>query len=202
MKRAAVVMCIPVLLVFLLLDAGCGKREEKKESGPPALTQGEPSPGTALSVAGIRWNVPGRWSEHPPRQMRVATYMVPSPGEGLEAGEVAVFFFGGGQGGDVESNIRRWVGQFENAGEPERSHMEVDGMRVELIELAGVFLAPSGPMMQSSGKKEDYRLMGAIVSAPEGAVFFKFTGPAKTVKAAGEEFRSLIASIQREGAPS
>jgi hypothetical protein len=50
-------------------------------------------------------------------------------------------------------------------------------------------------MMQSQGKKEKFRLLGAIVEAPQGSVFFKFTGPANTVAAAEEEFDELIESL-------
>jgi hypothetical protein len=52
-------------------------------------------------------------------------------------------------------------------------------------------------MMMSSGKKENYRLLGAIVAGPQGSVFFKFTGPAKTVAAAQPEFDALIASMTK-----
>jgi hypothetical protein len=53
-------------------------------------------------------------------------------------------------------------------------------------------------MMESQGKKENYRLLGAIVEAPEGLVFFKFTGPAKTIAAADTEFDALIGSVSKK----
>ncbi len=53
-------------------------------------------------------------------------------------------------------------------------------------------------MMQSTGKKAGYRLVGAIVEAPEGNVFFKLTGPAPTVAAAQADFDALVASIQKQ----
>lgn len=153
--------------------------------------------GTGSAVAGVRWTVPTRWIEQAARQMRVATYAVPRASGDPEDGECAVFFFGSGQGGDVESNIDRWVAQFENAGTPSRSSHETAGMRVDRVEVRGTYLAPAGPMMQSTGKKENFKLLGAIVAAPEGSVFFKFTGPARTVEAAGSEFDALINSITK-----
>jgi hypothetical protein len=127
--------------------------------------------------------------------MRAATYTVPAAHGDVEGGECAVFYFGGDQGGDVEANIARWVGQFENPDKPERSTKEVGSLKVSLVKVAGTFLAPGGPMMQSQGKKEKFRLLGAIVEAPQGSVFFKFTGPANTVAAAEEEFDELIESL-------
>jgi hypothetical protein len=53
-------------------------------------------------------------------------------------------------------------------------------------------------MMESQGKKENYRLLGAIVEAPEGLVFFKFTGPAKTIGASEAEFDAMIGTMAKK----
>jgi hypothetical protein len=53
-------------------------------------------------------------------------------------------------------------------------------------------------MMQSTGKKPGYRLLGAIVEAPEGNVFFKLTGPDATVGAAQAELDALVASFEKK----
>ena len=70
-------------------------------------------------------------------------------------------------------------------------------MKVTLVQVAGAYLAPAGPMMQSSGKKENFRLLGAIVEGPEGSVFYKFTGPAKTVSGAEGEFSAMVESLAK-----
>jgi hypothetical protein len=51
--------------------------------------------------------------------------------------------------------------------------------------------------MQSQGKKPGYRLLGAIVQAPEGPVFFKLTGPAATISTAESGFEALVSSLRR-----
>ena len=79
----------------------------------------------------------------------------------------------------------------------EKSSREVSGMKVTLVKISGTYLAPGGPMMQSQGKKENYRLLGAIVEGPEGSVFFKFTGPSATVAAAEESFNGMISSLAK-----
>ena len=183
------------LAVISVMLAACSKKQE----GPPPkeLQNSQAAMGAGNTVAGVKWSVPSRWSEGPQKPMRVATYNTPAAEGGAEGGECAVFFFGSGQGGDIEANINRWVDQFENVKNPERSSKEVYGMKVELVRIAGTYLAPSGPMMQSSGKKDNYRLLGAIVAAPEGSVFFKLTGPAKTIAAAEGDFESLINSLTK-----
>jgi len=80
---------------------------------------------------------------------------------------------------------------------PAQSEREVSGMKLTLVQIAGAYLAPAGPMMQSTGKKENYRLLGAIVEAPEGLVFFKLVGPAATITAAEGEFHAMIASLAK-----
>jgi hypothetical protein len=129
--------------------------------------------------------------------MRIATYMIPVSDGDPEGGECAVFHFGSGQGGDVQSNINRWLGQFEDAGKPLQESKEVHGLPVTIVAVSGTYLAPGGPMMQSQGKKSNYRLLGAIIEAPGGAVFFKLTGPSKTVTSAEKEFDALVASVSK-----
>jgi hypothetical protein len=163
------------------------------------LASGAPSgaaPAPSASAGGIAWTVPARWTAGQGSSMRVATYAVPGP-KGAAAGECAVFFFGPGQGGGIEDNVARWGKQFEGAPKPATRSSQQAGLRVTRAEVAGTYLAPGGPMMQSTGKKTGWRLLGAIVEAPGGNVFFKLTGPAATVAGAQAEFDALVASARR-----
>jgi hypothetical protein len=159
-----------------------------------AASHGAPA---SAEAGGIEWKVPARWKAGAGSAMRVATYAVPAA-KGEEAGECAVFFFGPGQGGDVESNVQRWGRQFEGTPKPDETTATVAGMRVTRAAVAGTYLAPGGPMMQSQGKKAGYRLLGAIVEGPQGNVFFKLTGPAASVAAAEADFDALVASLRKE----
>jgi hypothetical protein len=159
----------------------------------PAAASPAASTGAA---AGVEWTVPARWAAGKGSAMRVATYEVPAA-KGAGAGECAVFFFGPGQGGGVDDNVARWARQFEGAPAPKRATASVAGLRVTRVQVDGTYLAPGGPMMQSTGKKTGYRLLGAIVEAPGGNVFFKLTGPAATVSGAQAEFDALVASMRK-----
>jgi hypothetical protein len=192
MKRWFVVL-LAVVIGVLLLTPGCSKKTASN-SGNVALTKESPE----NTSGGVVWSYPSRWTKGAPRAMRVVTYAVPAAQGDSEGGECAVSFFPSGAGGDIESNIQRWSGQFENAPPPMRKDEDVNGLKIAKIVLSGNYLAPSGPMMESQGKKENFRLFGAIVEAPEGKLFFKFTGPAKTVEGAGAEFDALIASIEKK----
>jgi len=151
----------------------------------------------AESAGGIQWTAPAGWKAQPDRPMRAATYAVPAAAGDKEDGECAVFYFGPGQGGGVEANIQRWVSQFEAAGKPQTAKKTAGGLPLTTIDLSGTYLASAGPMAATKASKSGYRLLGGIVEGPQGAVFFKFTGPAKTVAAYQAAFEKLLASVRR-----
>jgi hypothetical protein len=135
--------------------------------------------------------------------MRAATYIVPALDGDPEPGEVAVFYFGASQGGDVQSNIDRWIGQFnqpdgsDSKSAAKSGTLEANGMKVTTVEVTGTYTAGMGPMSGVKTEKPNFRMLGAIVEGPEGAVFFKFTGPDKTVESARADFEKLINSVSK-----
>ena len=170
-------------------------------SAPSAAPSGEASPAPpprleAANDPGMTWTTPKGWSELPARSMRFATYATPPVSGDREGGECAVFHFGAGQGGAVDANLDRWVAQFEHAHDVTRSKREQHGLKISRVKVAGDYLAPSGPMMESSSTKPGFMLLGAIVEGPNGSVFFKFTGPEKSVRAAEPDFESMLASLK------
>jgi hypothetical protein len=154
---------------------------------------------SANTAGGLTWTVPKDWTAGPGSAMRVATYRVPhAPGD-KEDGEVAVFYFGPGQGGSVDANVERWFAQMDpepGAKKPARSQTKVGAIPVTLCSAEGTY---SGGMVgggASAGKKPGFALTGAIAEGKAGAVFFKLTGPKKTVAAAQKEFDALVKSLK------
>jgi len=129
--------------------------------------------------------------------MRAATYTVPATAGDSEGAECAVFYFGSGQGGGVQANIDRWLGQFQEkpATAPAGKKQTIGGIPVITIEHGGTYMA--GAPMQPKTPKAGYLMVGSIAEAPEGNVFFKLTGPAKTVKAARAQFDKMLGSIKK-----
>jgi len=217
-------ICCSILLLTGVLLVGCASTGRVSEGQSPtptasaapanstiAVGHGNSAPASSSASAGpaaaadnaggLKWTAPKRWVQGPERPMRAATYRVPATAGDREDGECAVFFFGPGQGGGIEANIDRWIGQFEQPdGKPsgeraKRQKETINGLAVTTIDLTGTY-AGGGPMMGGAGqKKTGYRLLAAIVDGPQGAVFFKFTGPAATVAAARGEFEGLLKSL-------
>jgi len=154
----------------------------------------------AESVAGLKWTAPAGWKSEGSRPMRAATYTIPPAAGDMDAGECAVYFFGAGQGGTVEANIARWKGQFRAPqGGPVDGQVRkrtVHGLPVTSLDVSGVYSGMGGPMAASKTVKPGYRLLGAVVEGPGGAVFVKFTGPARTVAAHQPKFEQLLSSFQ------
>jgi hypothetical protein len=127
--------------------------------------------------------------------MRLATYTV-TPG-----GECGVYYFGSGQGGSVDANLDRWIGQFLQAdGKPSKEAAKiakrtVHGLVVTTVDVSGAYTGMGGPTAQPGPAMPGYRMLGAIVEGPQGSIFFKFTGPAKTVSANQSAFDKMIASL-------
>src|SRR5690606_15264033 len=105
-------------------------------------------------------------------------------------GELAVFYFGAGQGGDVEMNINRWTGQFTEVAPNaiQRSERTVSDLVQHIVEIPQGTYTNSMAMHGPKGPQPNFALLGAVVEAPSGKYFFKLTGPANTVKAAKEQF--------------
>jgi hypothetical protein len=164
---------------------------------PPA-DGGEPAPTTEAPDPGVTWDRPASWSDQGPRMMRLATYTVPAA-RGAGGAECAVYYFGPGQGGTVAANMERWIGEFETPATPERSSGPVAGVPVSRVRVKGTYRAHAGGMSgQSDAPAAAHQeLLGAIVEAPGGSVFFKLTGPAPTVDAAYGDFDKMVRSLRR-----
>jgi len=169
------------------------------QSASPSPAVHQPAADPASPAMDITWVDPPGLRRVPPKNaMRKASYEVPRASGDAEDGELAVFYFGPGQGGSIDANVDRWVKQFADVSpnDVKRADREANGLRQHTVRIEhGTFDA--GQMaMGSKGPKKDYALEGAIVESPSGAYFFKMTGPSRTVLAARAPFLQLLDSIR------
>jgi hypothetical protein len=191
-----------ILLAFslTLLIPGCSEKEQSGQQEPAPILQGLPS----NSVAGLMWNIPGAWQAERQRPMRVATYSVPASEGDDDMGEVAIFYFGPGEGGSIEANVERWFGQFEQPDGrqtrevAQRESLQFNNIPVTIVRTTGSYTAAAGPMAPRQDIRPGYKLIGAIAEGPEGAVFFKFTGHVATVQEAEPDFLQMVESVRRQ----
>ena len=98
-------------------------------------------------------------------------------------GEFVIFHFGG-QGGGLEENITRWVGQTEPEG---RKVKLLTGKCPQgdytLVDVTGTYKKSVGPpVLQKTQRMEGWRVINVYLNCPGGPYFFKIDGPAKTVE--------------------
>jgi hypothetical protein len=168
-----------------------------------ALSFALPGLAFAEGAGGIHFTAPTGWTAQPERPMRVATYKIPHAKADTEDGELAVFYFGEGQGGTIDANVERWAGQFEGGPNPTTKKQTQGGVEVTRVELSGTYTAsmgPNGPMGPGAQKSShpSYKLLGAIVDIGKGPVFWKLIGPSATVEAARASFDKLVRGIKKE----
>jgi hypothetical protein len=182
------------IVIAAIYIAGCTDGDEAEQ-----FRRHEPAEHAAASVAGLSWMVPEGWRVEQPRPMRVATYGVPPAAGDTDHGEVAVFYFGPHEGGSVEANVQRWFDQFEQSGDAggaeQRESRTVNDIPVTIVRTSGTYTAAGGPMAARQDVRKGYKLIGAIAEGPDGAVFFKFTGPERTVEESDPDFLRMIESI-------
>lgn len=213
------------LLVIPLLVTGCSSAPKEEtpasETVPMRQSGGASSSGVAIghdagatggseapaaSTMGasdaqrpIEWTAPASWKSGPEKPMRAATYLIAPAGGDTDGAECAIFL---NIGGGVQANLDRWIGQFSqpdgspSAGRAKQRKETINGLPVSFVELNGTFNSGGMGMGGPSTPKAGYRLLGAIVESSAGEVFFKLTGPEKTVNAAAKDFQSLLRSIK------
>lgn len=166
---------------------------KSENTGVPATAA---VPATAV---GLSFQVPSTWPSVPAKGMRAAEYRL--PGEGGE-GELILFHFGAGQGGDAKSNLDRWIGQMTQPdGSTSASHAafddrEVNGLKITTVVLNGTYTASMVPGSSEKLVKPGSRLWGAVVEGPGGPWFWKAVGPEKTMLARASELSAFLASCR------
>lgn len=163
----------------------------------PTSVLGQEAGPKKFSVSELEFSRPDSWQTIRPRSsMRKAQLKVPGL-EGGDAGEVVFFYFGPGNAGGTEANIDRWYRQFQEPAAKLNTRVEkakVGDIAVSFVHAEGTFM--SGPPVGRKVAKSGYGLLGAIIEAPKGFVFIKFTAPLALVKAAEADFKTMVTAAK------
>lgn len=140
-------------------------------------------------VGGLKFAVPSGWTKGTATsQFTAASYQVPS------AGSSALCNFSTA-GGDVASNLNRWRTQIKDASgqqvDGETIEQTVAGMPVTIFKATGTYAGMSGAPQPNTAFR------GAIIKAPSGLVFVRFTAPASSIGAADGEWENMVTGFSR-----
>jgi hypothetical protein len=156
----------------------------------------------ALLAAGLTFSSPKEWKSTPTTSsMRVAQFVLPKSAGDAQDAELVIYYFGG-DGGTVDANIERWVGQIQQAdGKPskgvaKRTKRTVNGLALTLVDVTGTYTAEMSPGSGDRRNSSNFRLRAGVVETANGPYFVKLTGPAKTVAAWDVTFEQFISSFK------
>lgn len=154
------------------------------------------APAKEVKTGPLTLNIPDTWVQEKVRTaMRAAQFVVPgSDAKPEEAGELVIFYFGPQQGGKVDANIQRWVGQFVEKGrDVKKAQGDSANGQYNLVNITGTYNKPFGPPISRQSKPvPGYQMLAITVNTPKGNYFLKLTGPIKTVTAAEEDMKKAI----------
>ena len=157
------------------------------------------------AAAAIKFDVPKGWvSKTPSSTMRVAEFtLAKAPGDAEDA-TVTVYFFGG-QGGSVQANLDRWIGQMAQPdGRPSKdvaktsTMQSVTGLKISLVDVPGTYVAEVTPGSSERLNKPGFRQIAAVIETTDGPYFVKVTGPAGTVAKWKESVDTFLKSLRVE----
>ncbi|MBL9123433.1 MAG: hypothetical protein JNG90_07350 [Planctomycetaceae bacterium] len=181
---------LPLLLVAALSAATGQVRAVEPAASAPERT---------MQLGDFRLVAPAGFVRKQPRSQIVAYEFQAPPAEGDELpGRFTVM----AAGGSVEANLERWYGQFtqpDGGSTKDAAKVEeltVAGQKVVLADLSGTYDDKPAPMAPGV-KRENYRMLGAIVATPDGNFYLKFYGPRKTVSAQREAFVEMVKSLKK-----
>ncbi len=153
-----------------------------------------------LSDGKIQLTAAKNWERQKPRTNIVEyEFSVPAVEDDTVDGRVTIM----GAGGSIEANIGRWLAQFtqpDGASTKERSQIEeqkIAGQEVHLVDITGTFKdQPRGPFGPTT-LRDNYRMLGAIISTEKrGQYFVKMYGPRKTIAANEKAFNEMINTLK------
>lgn len=182
-------------LVISLTLVGCGDEAAKST---PSVTSANANksgaPAAPAGAGGLKWTTPsGFTADSAQKPMRLATFTFPKVEGDKDDAELTVTQVGG----DKDSNVARWKGQFAG-GDPatEMRDETVGDLKVTFISMQGTFMGGVG-MGAVPQSKSGYTMLVAMVEWPGhgNPYFFKLVGPDATVEKAKPAYEAMVRGL-------
>ena len=163
--------------------------------------------GTPVTIDDFTSDAPAAWKEQPARPMRMKTFTIPKAAGDKFDGELVIFFFGPGQGGDPQANLDRWKGMFEPpAGKKlddvsKTDKIKVNGVDVTVLDVNGTYKYKASPMAPGEPElRPDHRMLAVIFASANGPYFMRFVGPQKTIAKNKKDFDRWLKGFKKKKA--
>jgi hypothetical protein len=159
--------------------------------------------GIPVTIDGYTSTTPASWRELPPKPMRFKQFSVPKAAGDQHDGEVVIFFFGPGQGGDAQANFTRWKGMFvppEGKKIDDVSKIEtikVNGVEATILDVRGSYKWKPSMMSPDEELRPNHRMLSVIFASPQGPYFIRFVGPEKTIEKNKKDFDRWLRGFKK-----
>ena len=155
--------------------------------------------------ATLKFDPPHDWISKPPASsMRVAEFALPKAAGDSEDATLTIFFFGASQGGNVQDNIDRWIGQMsqpdgrQSKDVAKTSSLTSHGLKISLVDVTGTYVAEMSPGSTEHFNKPGFRQRAGYIDTPGGPYFVKLLGPEKTVAKWNDSFEAFLKTLRYE----
>ncbi len=160
------------------------------ETPPPSESQPEAS---TDKKSGIGLDIPEGWVKSEGSSMRVASFSIPGPGNGVPDGDVSVVPLMG-ESGSILENVNRWRGQVKL---PALASDKDPALGTEKQGVAGTFLIThmvSEEPLFEGGKKGG--ISTAILKRGDTTWFFKLSAEAELLEKNREAFEKFVLTAE------
>ena len=182
-----------LLLCFLVICAACSSSASLKNQNQSNV----PANGD------LHFKAPDAWTtEKPASNMRVAQYKLPKADGDPEDASLVIYYFGAGQGGNVQANIDRWINQMQQSDgsaskdRAKTDNLAVNGLKVSTVDVSGTYTAEMAPGSGDRHNNANYRLRAAVIETPKGNYFVKLVGPTNTVAKWDQGYNDYLKSFE------
>jgi hypothetical protein len=157
-----------------------------------------------VTLAGLQAKAPVDWvKEKPTSNLRVGQFKLPGA-NGKDPAELSIYFFGEGQGGGVDANVKRWREMFEAADGKKSDELgkaesfKVGDVNVTYFDVQGTYLSKFPPFAPNAKtvRKPDHRMLGIIFECKNGPFFIRVVGPTATVEQHKKGFDEWLKSFK------
>jgi len=196
------------------LAASCSEKTPNKpvpNAGPTAGKGAEsapspiPDPATDMrAIVGLTWDAPDGWiSVREYKASRIDTWDITGADDSVSA---FASWFGPDRGGGIQWNLNRWAAQIKlddgRSPAPELATFDANGFHTTIATYTGQRIIGMESESQAPPTADAARLVGAVVEGgPEGAIFFKLSGPTPIIEELTPAFLQLVRSVRPIEAP-
>jgi hypothetical protein len=192
---------VPALLLACALATPTRAQDPKPDGAEPKKDEPKPEEkpsdgGDKKTKKSVALDTPGEWRAEKakgPKTLKAAFRLEAADGD-KDPAHATLWYFG--EKGTVDKSVSVFAKMFgTTADKMKKESLDVGGMKATTCEVAGSFTEGQGKKKdKAADPKPGYKLIAAIIEAPDGTWVARLVGPEKTVEKHRETFLKWVKS--------